>query len=321
MKFAIVGSGSIGAAWAITFARAGNDVSVYDVDPEKLESLKSGLAKRLHFLAVEELISENPETILKRISITTNLVLCLEGATYVQECAPERVEIKEKIFEELDQLTNENVILASSSSALGSSKFNSKMQHPERALVVHPGNPPYLLSVAEVVPSIKTSPEITTRTIQILEQVGMHPVEVKIEIEGFVFNRLQGAMLREAYCLVRDGVISPEEIDIIVTKGLGKRWAVIGPFGTSSLNAQGGIRDHASRMAESYYRMGEDRNQDDPWTTEMVESVASAMEKIFKVEEWEFNVEKRDRALAEITYDVEWADFCESKSRRKFERW
>ena len=289
MKFAIVGSGSIGAAWAITFARAG-----------KLESLKSGLAKRLHFLAVEELISENPETILKRISITTNLVLCLEGATYVQECAPERVEIKEKIFEELDQLTNENVILASSSSALGSSKFNSKMQHPERALVVHPGNPPYLLSVAEVVPSIKTSPEITTRTIQILEQVGMHPVEVKIEIEGFVFNRLQGAMLREAYCLVRDGVISPEEIDIIVTKGLGKRWAVIGPFGTSSLNAQGGIRDHASRMAESYYRMGEDRNQDDPWTTEMVESVASAMEKIFKVEEWEFNVEKRDRALAEI---------------------
>ena len=128
----------------------------------------------------------------------------------------------------------------------------------------------------------------------------MHPVEVKIEIEGFVFNRLQGAMLREAYCLVRDGVISPEEIDIIVTKGLGKRWAVIGPFGTSSLNAQGGIRDHASRMAESYYRMGEDRNQDDPWTTEMVESVASAMEKIFKVEEWEFNVEKRDRALAEI---------------------
>ena len=300
MKFAIVGSGSIGAAWAITFARAGNDVSVYDVDPEKLESLKSGLAKRLHFLAVEELISENPETILKRISITTNLVLCLEGATYVQECAPERVEIKEKIFEELDQLTNENVILASSSSALGSSKFNSKMQHPERALVVHPGNPPYLRSVAEVVPSIKTSPEITTRTIQILEQVGMHPVEVKIEIEGFVFNRLQGAMLREAYCLVRDGVISPEEIDIIVTKGLGKRWAVIGPFGTSSLNAQGGIRDHASRMAESYYRMGEDRNQDDPWTTEMVESVASAMEKIFKVEEWEFNVEKRDRALAEI---------------------
>ena len=300
MKFAIVGSGSIGAAWAITFARAGNDVSVYDVDPEKLESLKSGLAKRLHFLAVEELISENPETILKRISITTNLVLCLEGATYVQECAPERVEIKEKIFEELDQLTNENVILASSSSALGSSKFNSKMQHPERALVVHPGNPPYLLSVAEVVPSIKTSPEITTRTIQILEQVGMHPVEVKIEIEGFVFNRLQGAMLREAYCLVRDGVISPEEIDIIVTKGLGKRWAVIGPFGTSSLNAQGGIRDHASRMAESYYRMGEDRNHDDPWTTEMVESVASAMEKIFKVEEWEFNVEKRDRALAEI---------------------
>ena len=265
-----------------------------------MESLKSGLAKRLHFLAVEELISENPETILKRISITTNLVLCLEGATYVQECAPERVEIKEKIFEELDQLTNENVILASSSSALGSSKFNSKMQHPERALVVHPGNPPYLLSVAEVVPSIKTSPEITTRTIQILEQVGMHPVEVKIEIEGFVFNRLQGAMLREAYCLVRDGVISPEEIDIIVTKGLGKRWAVIGPFGTSSLNAQGGIRDHASRMAESYYRMGEDRNQDDPWTTEMVESVASAMEKIFKVEEWEFNVEKRDRALAEI---------------------
>lgn len=300
MKFAIVGSGSIGAAWAITFARAGHDVCVYDVDPEKLDALNSGLAKRLHFLAIKELISEDPETILKRISTTVDLSRCLEGATYVQECAPEKVEIKERIFEELDRLTNENVILASSSSALGASKFNNRMQYPERALVVHPGNPPYLLSVAEVVPSSKTSPAIISKTILILEKVGMRPVEVKREIEGFVFNRLQGAILREAYCLVRDGVIGPEEIDIIVTQGLGKRWAVIGPFGTSSLNAQGGIRDHASRMAESYYRMGKDRNQNDPWTSEMVESVAGAMEKIFKIEEWESNVEKRDRALAEI---------------------
>lgn len=300
MKFSIVGSGSIGAAWAITFARAGHDVSVYDVEPEKLNSLNSGLSTRLHFLAIEELISEDPESILKRISTTTDLSLCLEGATYVQECAPEKIEIKERIFEELDRLTNKNVILASSSSALGASKFNQRMQHPERALVVHPGNPPYLLSVAEVVPSNKTSPAITSQTILILEQVGMHPVEVKREIEGFVFNRLQGAVLREAYCLVRDGVIGPEEIDLIVTQGLGKRWAVIGPFGTSSLNAQGGIRDHASRMAESYYQMGKDRNQNDPWTPEMVESVAGVMEKIFKIDEWESNVEKRDRALAEI---------------------
>lgn len=106
--------------------------------------------------------------------------------------------------------------------------------------------------------------------------------------------------MREAYALVRDGVISPREIDIIMTQGLGKRWAVLGPFGTSSLNAQGGIRDHASRMGESYFRMGKERNQNDPWTPDLVEKVAEDMGEIFQVADWEANVEKRDRALAEI---------------------
>lgn len=300
MKFAIVGSGSIGAAWAITFARAGHEVCVHDVDPKKLELLNQGLISRLNFLASEEMLSEDPKEILERISTTTDLSHCVAGALYVQECAPERADIKEAIFEELDRLTGENVILASSSSALGASKFNKKMRHPERALVVHPANPPYLLSIVEVVPSSRTSQEVTSKVIAILTEVGMHPVEVKKEIEGFVFNRLQGAMLREAYCLVRDGVISPEEIDAIVVQGLGKRWAVIGPFGTASLNTQGGIRDHASRMGDSYYRMGKERKQDDPWTPELVESVAEQMEEIFQIQEWESNVEKRDRALAEI---------------------
>ncbi|MCX6428564.1 MAG: 3-hydroxyacyl-CoA dehydrogenase [Actinobacteria bacterium] len=300
MKIAIVGSGSIGAAWAITFARAGHEVCVHDVDPTKLDSLNTNLIKRLDFLSAEGMLTEEPTKIVGRISTTTDLGECVANAEYVQECAPEKVELKEAIFEDLDRLTSSAVILASSSSALGASKFNAKMKHPERAIVVHPGNPPYLLSIAEVVPSDVTSPEVVIATMELLTQVGMHPVQVKKEIEGFVFNRLQGAILREAYALVRDGVISPREIDIIMTQGLGKRWAVLGPFGTSSLNAQGGIRDHASRIGESYFRMGKERNQNDPWTPDLVEKVAEDMGEIFQVADWEANVEKRDRALAEI---------------------
>ena len=134
-----------------------------------------------------------------------------------------------------------------------------------------------------------------------LESCGLQTILVKKEIDGFVFNRLQGAILREAYCLVRDGVVDPIDIDIIMTEGLGKRWAILGPFGTSALNVEGGIRAHAARMANSYYQMGLERGQDDPWTPELINSVAEGVEPTFPNNDWSRNVRKRDKALMEIT--------------------
>jgi L-gulonate 3-dehydrogenase len=122
-------------------------------------------------------------------------------------------------------------------------------------------------------------------------------VLVKREVEGFVYNRLQGAVLREAYCLVRDGVISVDELDRVMNEGLGRRWAVIGPFETTDLNTRGGIGVHAGRMGPAYARMGAERGQDDPWDEELVASVTAQRRALLPLSDWEQRVAWRDRAL------------------------
>jgi predicted thioesterase len=125
----------------------------------------------------------------------------------------------------------------------------------------------------------------------------MSPVRVRAEVEGFVFNRLQGAVLREAYCLVRDGVASVDDLDRVVRDGLGRRWALIGPFETSDLNTRGGIGVHAARLGPAYARMGAERGQHDPWTAELVELVVAARRAELPLEYWDERVAWRDRAL------------------------
>lgn len=299
-NFAVIGAGSIGIGWAIVFARAGNPVLVYDVNESQLESFRQGINERLSVLHEEELLGEEVEIVLDRISTTADLPQALKGAEYIQECAPERREIKEALFRSIEKLADPSAIIASSTSALTITSFTSSLSTRSRCLVVHPGNPPYLLSVVEIVPGTFTSSATVTRTREILRQLHMSSIVVKKEIEGFVFNRLQGAMLREAYALVEEGVVDPIDIDVVVTQGLGKRWSVVGPFGTSALNVEGGITAHVARMGESYYRMGVERGQSDPWSDELVANVANHVEKIFVNEEWSENVNRRDRALMKL---------------------
>ena len=125
----------------------------------------------------------------------------------------------------------------------------------------------------------------------------MSVVQVNKEVEGFVFNRLQGAVLREAYCLVRDGVVGVDDLDKIMRDGLGLRYAFIGPFETSDLNVRGGIAAHAARMGEAYRRMGAERGQDDPWTDDLVADVDRQRRAVLPLEQWEDRVAWRDRAL------------------------
>jgi hypothetical protein len=126
---------------------------------------------------------------------------------------------------------------------------------------------------------------------------GMAPVRLRKEVEGFVFNRLQGALLREAYCLVRDGVASVEDIDTVVRQGLGLRWSVIGPFETVDLNTRGGIASHALKMGPAYERMGAERGQHDPWTPALVAEVERQRRALLPLEAWEARIAWRDRAL------------------------
>lgn len=294
---AIVGSGSIGVAWAIVFAQAGHDVAIYDPDAARRTSARDEVRVRLEALNCFGLIEESMDAIMARIYWASALEKAVENATYVQECAPESLELKRTLFAEFERLTPTDAVLASSSSAITASAIADGLASRARCLVAHPGNPPYLLKVVELIPAPFTDLNATMRARDLLVRAGMAPVILRREIEGFLFNRLQGAVLREAYCLVRDGVATVDDIDLIMTEGLGPRWSIIGPFETADLNTRGGIEVHAARMGPAYARMGAERGQNDPWTAELVDEVARQRRKRLSLEEWEARVEWRDRQL------------------------
>jgi L-gulonate 3-dehydrogenase len=294
---AIIGAGSIGTSWAIVFARGGHPVSVYDPDPDRLATAVEEIAERLAALEIAELLSEPGREIAARVTMRAELAPAVNGALHLQECAPERLELKQELFARLDEMADPEAVIASSSSALTISQTAGELPGRARFLVAHPANPPHLLPVVELVPAPFTDAAVTERTFALLEAVGMSPVVVRSEVEGFVYNRLQGAVLREAYCLVRDGVISVDELDRVMREGLGRRWAVIGPFETSDLNTRGGIAVHAERMGPAYARMGAERGQDDPWDDALIAEVTAQRRALLPLSDWDQRVVWRDRAL------------------------
>jgi L-gulonate 3-dehydrogenase len=297
---AIVGAGTIGIGWAVALGRGRLEVRLHDPDTRQLEQALEEVAARLADLAEFELLDEPPAAILARVTAHPELATAVDGAVYIQECAPELVELKRRILGELDVRTPRTTIIASSSSAITASAMASELSGRERCLVVHPGNPPYLLPVVEIVPAPFTHEDVVERASALLAGAGLSPVRVRVELEGFIFNRLQGAMLREAYALVRDGVASVEDIDRIVTDGLGRRYSVVGPFETSDLNVRGGIEAHAKRMGAAYARMGDERGDHGRWTDELVAQVDAERRAILPLEQWSERVAWRDRALMRL---------------------
>jgi 3-hydroxyacyl-CoA dehydrogenase len=252
---------------------------------------------RLDGLSAAGLIDESADVIAGRVSLSDRTESALLGAVHVQECAPENLELKRSIFVELDALAPPETTLASSSSTIPCSAIAGDLAGKDRCMIAHPGNPPYLLPIVELVPAPFTSDVTIDRVESLMRSAKMSPVRVRSEIEGFVFNRLQGALLREAYCLVRDQIITPRDLDKVVTAGLGRRWSVIGPFATAELNTRGGISAHAQRLGPAYARMGAERGQDDPWTESLVSRVAADIHAELPPELWESHVRRRDQAL------------------------
>jgi L-gulonate 3-dehydrogenase len=297
---AVVGAGSIGVGWAIVFARAGVAVRLHDADDRRLTAASEDIGGRLAALAEFSLVRAPVADLARRITMHAGLREAVSGAQHIQECVPEDLELKRGVFARLDALAPPTTPLASSSSAITASAIAERLPGRARCLVVHPGNPPYLLPIAELVAAPFTDEEVVDRTRTLLAAVGMSPVLVGAEIEGFVFNRLQGAVLREAYCLVRDGVVDVDDVDRVMRDGLGRRWSVVGPFETADLNARGGIAAHAARLGPAYERMGAERGQHDPWTPELVAKVTAARRARLPLDRWEERVAWRDRALMAV---------------------
>ena len=297
-RIAIIGAGSIGTAWAIVFAMAGLETQVHDSDAARLAKSGEEVRQRLGDLDRAGGLSESVDTSAGRIAYHESLARAVKGASYIQECITEDVAAKRQLLSRLEPLIGEETIIASSSSFIPASRWSDQSPLASRCLIVHPGNPPYLLRVVEVVPSPATDEAVTARALDLMAAAGMAPIRVGREIDGFVFNRLQGALLREAYALVRDGVATPNEIDRVVRDGLGLRWSVVGPFETVDLNTRGGIGAHAERMLPAYLSMGAERGESEPAATAAAIATVTAERRAkLPLEDWAERVAWRDREL------------------------
>ena len=220
-RVAIIGSGFVGRAWAISFSRAGHDVTLWDQDPQAPEKALTYIRGLLPDLEASDLLNGvAAQAVEARMRPAAALEDALDGAGHVQENTPEDVEVKRKVFAQLDAAAAPDAVLASSTSAILPSAFTETLKGRARCLVVHPINPPYLIPAAEVVPAPWTDAATVERTVSLLRSAGHAPIVMKREIDGFVMNRLQGALLEEAFRLVAEGFASVEDIDIGLRDGL-----------------------------------------------------------------------------------------------------
>ncbi len=238
---AIVGAGLIGRAWAVVFARAGWTVRLFDAVPAQLAAARQQIAQSLTEQQQAGTSRRTHARRSTRIAPCTRLSQALTDAAWVQENLPEEVAIKRTAFAEFDRLASPDAILASSTSAIVASQFTADLAGRARCLVAHPVNPPHLVPVVEFCGAPWTSEATLDRARTTMASLGQVPVVVRREIEGFVLNRLQGALLSEAMRLVADGVVSPDDLDKTMRDGLGMRWSFMGPFETIELNAPGGV--------------------------------------------------------------------------------
>jgi L-gulonate 3-dehydrogenase len=253
-RVAIVGSGLIGRAWAIVFARAGFAAALYDGIPGVATKARDILATDLAELAAQGLV-QDPAGIAARVRVADSLEDALDGVEIVQENTPETVEHKQAIFAELDRLADPSTILASSTSGIVASRFTENLEGRHRCLIAHPVNPPHLVPVVELVGAPWTSPETVARAQAIYTDVRQVPIVVRREVDGFILNRLQAALVSEALRLVGEGYVSPQDLDKTVKDGLGLRWSFMGPLQTIELNAPGGIPDYCARYGPTLARI------------------------------------------------------------------
>ncbi len=278
-KIACIGAGLVGRAWAVVFARAGHEVALYDRDQDALKATAlPTIARVLDGLDAAGMLSEAPEAISARIRTCGSIAEAVDGVVHVQESVREDVEIKRAVFSEIAAHAPLDARLCSSTSALKGSEFLTHIEAPESAMVAHPVNPPSHIPLVELCGTGLTSLDAVQEARTFFEDLGMKPIVLNKEIDGFILNRLQYTLVAEALHLVGEGYCSAADIDRVITDGLALRWASIGPFMVAHLNAAGGFRGFVGQLGPMMRRMGEDARTDYPWTDQMVEAIHAEME-------------------------------------------
>ncbi len=234
-----VGAGPIGGGWTAHFLGRGYDVTCYMHDPSEEDALRRMLDTAWKCL---EQIGLAGGALLDRLTCTSDLAEAVANADFVQESVPENIDLKQSVYEQLGDLVPADVVIASSTSGLSMTDIQAKCSTPERTVVAHPFNPPYLLPLVEMVGGEKTSPDALTWAAEFYTHTGKAPLIMTKEVPGFVATRIQEAVWREALHMVENGEATPEQIDIAMVNGPGPRWAFGGPFMTYHIGGgEGGM--------------------------------------------------------------------------------
>ncbi len=298
-RVAIIGTGVIGASWAALFAAHGFEVCATDPRPNFADDLRRSVDKCWGSLIRQGLVVDgaSPDT----ITTTNTAAAACDGATFVQENAPERIELKLELYRDLDLATEPEVVIASSSSGLMPTDLQRGCQsHPERVLIGHPFNPPHLVPLVEVVGGSATSAAAIATAMQMYADIGKSPIHIRAELPGHVTNRLQAALWREAYWLVEQGVVTVAEVDQAISSGPGLRWALLGPFATQHTSGGAGglahVLEHLGPPMVAWWETFESAK----WTPELRASLVAGVDSELAGIDQDRMLEDRDRLLEQI---------------------
>ncbi len=263
---AVIATGVIGRSWIIAFARAGWNVRAWDLD--------RGTRDRAVAWARDGL-----ESSAGSVTACATLEEALDGVEFVQESGPEQIDAKRAIYAQLDRAAAPDVILASSTSALDMTEIVRGAAGPlagaARCVTAHPVNPPHVVPVVEILGGEQTSRETIDRAFAVMKEIGQTPVLLNRYVPGFLLNRMQAALVREAMDLLRSGVADADAIDAVIRDGLGLRWTLLGPFGVANTNADGGSREYFTRYGPSFLRLMDDLGPTPAFDATLIEQIGA----------------------------------------------
>ena len=295
----ICGAGLIGASWAIGSANAGYKSLVYDNNPDSFKKFENIFDK-----LIKDLLIINPNLDAEKIKLNIKLNCSIEeickDTILIQESIIEDLEEKKKIFITLDKLASKNTILASSSSYLLISNISENVVHKQRCINAHPALPPHVVPFVEVCGSLETSAEIIQNALSLYKNANYASIIINKETEGFVLNRLQGALLNEAVRLHEGGYASMNDIDIALKHALGIRWAFMGPFEIMDLNAPEGIKDSFSRYKKGIQNLAKEQNSVPEYSDEYLSRLENEQRKRLAYSDRSDRIEKRNKMIALI---------------------
>jgi 3-hydroxyacyl-CoA dehydrogenase len=271
VRVAVVATGTIGRSWIVAFARAGCRVAAWDPNGNCLAD------------AVAWARAQLPRAAADRVIPCERLAACAAGADYLQENGPERLDAKQAIYRALTEVAAPRALLASSTSTLDITDISALVSTEDQArcVVAHPVNPPHVVPVVELLGGRGTSAATVEAAARFLTAVGQRPVRLTRYVPGFLLNRLQAALVREAVHLVATGVARVDDVDAVISDGLGLRWALMGPFGVANTNADGGAREYFTRYGSSFQRLWSDLANDVRLTPDLIERIGREVDAMY----------------------------------------